>query len=236
MRSRELALMATSAGGMVCGVDEAGRGPLAGPVVAACCYVPADVYIAGIADSKKLDEAAREALYATLTSHPRVRWAVHVNPHTRIDEINILQATLESMRLSVEDVSKQVAPTSIARVLIDGNRMPKGLEVPADTIVKGDATVHCIAAASILAKVTRDRLMLELHAQYPQYNFAAHKGYGVPEHMALIHKFGPSPVHRRTFAPVKHMLPQPAPVPMATAAPVKTPRSKAPLKSKPTKK
>jgi ribonuclease HII len=146
MRATELALM--DAGySVVCGVDEAGRGPLAGPVVAACCHVPEDVYFPGITDSKQIDETERERLYELLVAHPRVQWAVHVNPHTRIDEINILQATLESMKHTIEHV--QPSPSY---VLVDGNKLPKNLTMEARAVVKGDATVYCISAASILAK------------------------------------------------------------------------------------
>ncbi|KAG2439786.1 hypothetical protein HYH02_010421 [Chlamydomonas schloesseri] len=158
---------------------------------------------AGLNDSKAITEEEREAIYATLTTDPRVRWSVSVIDHQTIDRINILQAALGAMRNSALDVHKQAA--GLDYLLVDGNKVPKDLPCPARAVVKGDATVACIAAASIIAKVTRDRLMLELDKQYPQYGFAQHKGYGVPQHMAAIHTHGPSAVHRRSFEPVKSM-------------------------------
>lgn len=204
----------------VAGVDEAGRGPLAGPVVAAACIIPADVVIAGVKDSKLLDHSQREAVYLELVSHPRVEWAVSVQDHTVVDSINILQATLRAMECAVAGL-----PRAPDRVLIDGNTMPPALAHNGETIVGGDAKSFAIGAASVLAKVTRDRLMVQLHESWPVYNFAKHKvcvcraysplcsltthslkGYGTPEHLALIHQHGPCPIHRRTFAPVKHMV------------------------------
>ncbi|KAF6261329.1 ribonuclease H-like domain-containing protein [Scenedesmus sp. NREL 46B-D3] len=183
----------------VAGVDEAGRGPLAGPVVAAAAVLPDDMEFAGLNDSKQMSEEAREELYEQLTSHPDVRWAVAVVDHETIDEINILQAAMLAMQMAVEGLAR--CPDA---VLIDGNRRPKGLEhLPMQTLVKGDATSTCIAAASIIAKVTRDRLMVELDAQYPLYGFAQHKGYGVPAHKLAIQQHGPCPEHRRSFEPVK---------------------------------
>ncbi|KAF1316498.1 Ribonuclease hii, partial [Globisporangium splendens] len=182
----------------VVGVDEAGRGPLAGPVVAAACYVPLDVVIEGVHDSKKLNEEQREALYELLTSHPRIQYAVHINSAQRIDEINILQASLESMVKASEALAQK--PDF---VFVDGNRMPPTITVDAETVVKGDSKVYSIAAASIIAKVTRDRLMVEYDAQYPQYNLKQHKGYPTRDHMAAIAKHGPCEIHRMTFAPLK---------------------------------
>ncbi|DAZ93215.1 TPA: hypothetical protein N0F65_001567 [Lagenidium giganteum] len=182
----------------VVGVDEAGRGPLAGPVVAAACYVPLNVTIEGVHDSKKLNEEQREALYEKLVNHPDVEYAVHINSAQRIDEINILQASLESMVKAVEAL--RVIPDF---VFVDGNRMPHGLTMPAETVIKGDSKVYAIAAASIIAKVTRDRLMLEYDEQYPMYNLKQHKGYPTRDHMAAIAKHGPCAIHRMTFAPLK---------------------------------
>ncbi|EQC29376.1 ribonuclease HII [Saprolegnia diclina VS20] len=183
----------------VVGVDEAGRGPLAGPVVAAACYVPLDVVIEGIHDSKKLDEKQRKWLFAQITSNPAIKYAVHINPPARIDDINILQATLESMRKCVEDL-----PMPVDYALIDGNRMPT-LDVDGETVVKGDGRVYSIAAASVIAKVTRDRLMVAYDKEYPEYGLGQHKGYGTKAHMLAIHKHGATPIHRMTFAPLNQL-------------------------------
>ncbi|RHY30863.1 hypothetical protein DYB32_003957 [Aphanomyces invadans] len=183
----------------VVGVDEAGRGPLAGPVVAAACYIPLDVEIEGIYDSKQLNETQREALFEALTTHKDVQYAVHVNCPARIDEINILQATLESMTKSVEALNVHAD-----YALIDGNKMPP-LRISGEFVVKGDSKVYAIAAASIIAKVTRDRLMVEYDKTWPAYHFAQHKGYGTRAHMAAIHTHGASPIHRMTFAPLNQI-------------------------------
>lgn len=183
----------------VVGVDEAGRGPLAGPVVAAACFVPTHVTIEGVHDSKKLNEAQREALYAQLVAHPEIEYAVHVNSAQRIDEINILQASLESMVLAAQALPQ--GPPDF--VFVDGNRMPPTLTIAAETVVKGDSKVYSIAAASIIAKVTRDRLMLKYDAQFPVYGLKQHKGYPTQAHMAAIAKHGPCAIHRMTFAPLK---------------------------------
>ncbi|GIL84203.1 hypothetical protein Vretimale_15837 [Volvox reticuliferus] len=195
------------------GADEAGRGPLAGPVVAAVVVLPPQSDPSwspprGLNDSKAMTEEEREAVYEQLTTDPRVKWAVSVVDHGEIDRINILQAALGAMRQSAVQLlqrQQQQQQPMLDFLLVDGNRMPKDLPVPARTVVKGDATVSCIAAASCIAKVTRDRLMLKLDEQYPQYGFAQHKGYGVPAHMEAIRKYGPSAVHRRSFEPVKSM-------------------------------
>ncbi|GLI66232.1 hypothetical protein VaNZ11_009971 [Volvox africanus] len=194
------------------GADEAGRGPLAGPVVAAVVVLPPASGPSwspphGLNDSKAMTEEEREAVYEQLTTDPRVIWTVSVVDHEEIDRINILQAALGAMRQSAVQLLQQQQQQQpvLDFLLVDGNRMPKGLPVPAQTVVKGDAKVSCIAAASCIAKVTRDRLMLKLDKQYPQYGFAQHKGYGVPAHMEAIRKHGPSAVHRRSFEPVKSM-------------------------------
>ena len=155
----------------VCGIDEAGRGPLAGPVCAAACILPRDLEIPGLNDSKKLSEKKREALYPLITEQA-LAWAVCMVDEKRIDEINILQATFEAMRGAVSGLKLQ--PDFC---LVDGNRDP-GLGIPTQTVVHGDGLCASIAAASILAKVSRDRLMVELDREYPQYGFAVHKGYG----------------------------------------------------------
>lgn len=190
-----------------CGVDEAGRGPLAGPVVAAACLIPEHLELfRGIQDSKKTTEEDRDRLYEELTAHREVVWAVSVVDDKRIDEINILAATMEAMTGAVASLRGKVK--DLAYALIDGNRVPAALPVPAQAVVKGDSKCYSIAAASILAKVTRDRIMLDLHDKYPQYEFNVHKGYPTPAHMALVKKHGKSPVHRLTFAPLKSMYPQ----------------------------
>ncbi|RLN14902.1 hypothetical protein BBJ28_00015970 [Nothophytophthora sp. Chile5] len=189
---------------VVIGVDEAGRGPLAGPVVAAACHVPSDVALVGVQDSKKLSEPQREALFEQLTSDARVAFAVHVSSAQRIDEINILQATLEAMTEAAEAVAARLKqPKNRTLVLVDGNCLPPALSLPAETVVKGDAKVFSIAAASIIAKVTRDRLMREFDAQFPQYGLAQHKGYPTKAHVAAIAQHGPCAIHRLTFAPLK---------------------------------
>ena len=176
----------------VCGIDEAGRGPLAGPVCAAACILPQDLQIEGLNDSKKLSAKKREALYDIITKQA-IAWAVCLIDEARIDEINILQATFEAMRGAVGTLS--VLPDYC---LVDGNRDP-GLGLPTLTVVKGDAKCATVAAASILAKVTRDRLMVEYDGLYPGYGFAVHKGYGTKAHYAAIDKLGLCPIHRRTF-------------------------------------
>lgn len=177
---------------LVCGVDEAGRGPLAGPVCAAACILPKDLVIPGLNDSKQLSEKKREALYEVITAQA-LSWAVCMVDERRIDEINILQATCEAMRGAVNGLA--VRPDFC---LVDGNRDPM-LGIPTRTVVKGDARCATVAAASILAKVTRDRQMVALDALYPQYGFAVHKGYGTKAHYAALDQYGLCPIHRRTF-------------------------------------
>lgn len=177
---------------LICGVDEAGRGPLAGPVCAAACILPAGLLIDGLNDSKKLSEKRREALYAQITEKA-LTWAVCLVDEKTIDEINILQATFRAMRGAVGGLKLRPA-----LCLVDGNRDP-GLGLPTRTVVKGDANCASVAAASILAKVTRDRLMVEYDAQYPGYGFAVHKGYGTKAHYAAVAALGLCPIHRRSF-------------------------------------
>jgi ribonuclease HII len=174
---------------LVCGVDEAGRGPWAGPVCAAAVILDHERLPAGIDDSKKLTEAARERLFDAIIATARAFAVIMVDPQ-QIDQINILAATHEAM---VQAISKLNIPPSLA--LIDGNRSPK-LACPSVTIVKGDALSVSIAAASILAKVTRDRFMTQANAAYPGYGFARHKGYGTPEHAEALNRLGPCPLHQ----------------------------------------
>lgn len=177
---------------IICGVDEAGRGPLAGPVVAGAVILPKDSRILYLNDSKKLSAKKRDELYDVIRAEA-VSWAVGIVDQTRIDEINILQATYEAMR---QAVSKLTPKPQI--LLNDAVDIPQ-LSIPQCPIIKGDAKSVSIAAASIMAKVTRDRMMLEYDAQYPVYGFASHKGYGSQMHIEAIKKYGPSPIHRKTF-------------------------------------
>lgn len=176
----------------ICGVDEAGRGPLAGPVYAAAVILPVGLEIPGLNDSKKLSEKKREALFDIITKEA-VAWSVASASAKEIDEINILQATFLAMRRAVEGLS---VPVDFA--FIDGNRMPP-LAIDGETVIKGDALVPSISAASILAKVSRDRYMYELDKEYPEYQYAKHKGYGTKLHYECIEKYGISEHHRLTF-------------------------------------
>lgn len=179
--------------GVVCGVDEAGRGPLAGPVYAAAVILSPDDPIEGLNDSKKLSEKKREALY-DLIIDKAVAYCVAFASVAEIEEFNILGATYLAMSRAVEGLS--ITPDL---ALIDGNRIPPQLSVAAETVVKGDAKSESIAAASILAKVTRDRVLIQMDAQYPEYGFAVHKGYGTAAHTAALKEFGPCPEHRPSF-------------------------------------
>jgi len=180
----------------VAGVDEAGRGPLCGPVYAAAVILDPARSIDGLNDSKKLSEKKREAL-APLIRERALAWAVGVATVEEIDRLNILHATMLAMRRAVEGLGMRPD-----EVLIDGNRVPPGLAVPARAIVGGDASEPSISAASILAKTGRDHEMKALAQRYPQYGIARHKGYPTPEHLAALRAHGPSPIHRRSFAPV----------------------------------
>ena len=218
----------------VVGVDEAGRGPLAGPVVAAACLVPIDVTLDGIFDSKALSERERDHLYLQLVTHPRIEYGVCAIHHAEIDQINILQATYRAMEGAVVQLVSQSGQGggnggSVDAVLVDGNRPPPNMAQAArtclngakntkrrgkgdavaqvETVVKGDSKVFSIAAASIIAKVTRDRIMSAAHKLWPEYQFAAHKGYPTKAHQALVHRHGPCPIHRMTFAPLKRWWP-----------------------------
>lgn len=184
---------------LICGVDEAGRGPLAGPVFAAAVILDDPPRIKGLADSKKLTAKRRDALFDEIKLQA-VAWAVASASVEEIDEINILQASLLAMRRAVLALKLQPAT-----ILVDGLHVPK-VAMPARAIVQGDATVPAISAASILAKVARDAAMLELHATYPDYGFDRHKGYGTAVHMAALRRLGATPAHRRSFAPVRAVI------------------------------
>lgn len=182
----------------VCGIDEAGRGPLAGPVVAAAVLLDPNRPILGLNDSKKLSAKRREAL-ALEIQVTALAWAVGEASEAEIDQVNILQATYLAMQRAVAGLG------ALAKeAVVDGNRCPK-LAIPVQAIVKGDGKVACIAAASILAKTVRDAGMLALHEQYPMYGFAQHMGYPTAAHLAALQTHGPSPVHRRSFAPVAQL-------------------------------
>ena len=177
----------------VCGVDEAGRGPLMGPVCAAAVILPEDVILEGVNDSKKLSEKKREALFDVI-KEKAIAYSVAFASVEEIEEVNILNATYLAMNRAIEGLK---LPADYA--LIDGNRVPKGIKIPCETIVKGDAKSLSIAAASILAKVSRDRLVLEYDKEYPEYKFALHKGYGTAAHIEAIKKYGPCKYHRPSF-------------------------------------
>lgn len=194
--TRETELIAL--GFTVCGVDEAGRGPWAGPVVAAAVILDPANIPKGLNDSKKLTEVRREALFEPIMQSAVV--GVGIMSAAQIDELNILQATYAAMREAIAALSHQ--PTI---ALIDGNRAPP-LPCKAETIIGGDAKSLSIAAASIIAKVTRDRIMQGLDRQYPDYLFAAHKGYGTAAHAAALARLGPCPEHRKSFAPIRALL------------------------------
>lgn len=189
----------------LCGVDEAGRGPLAGPVYAAAVILDPERPIDGLNDSKKLSEKKREALYDQITAQAAA-WAVACASVEEIEALNIWQATALAMRRAAGQL--EPAPDLI---LVDGNRLPDSLPAPARAVIKGDALSESVAAASILAKVSRDRLMRELDLQYPQYAFARHKGYGTALHYERLQEFGPSPVHRRSFLKSLHSAPDSRP-------------------------
>ena len=177
---------------LICGVDEAGRGPLAGPVCAAAVILPENIEIPGLNDSKKLSDKKRRELFPVIKELATAYAIVLVDEKT-IDEINILQATFRAMEQAVAVLS--VTPDY---VLVDGNKFPN-LSIPAEAVVQGDSRSASIAAASILAKVTRDDVMLEMAEKYPEYSFEVHKGYGTKVHYEKLREFGPSPIHRMTF-------------------------------------
>lgn len=176
----------------VCGLDEAGRGPLCGPVVAAAVILPQGLVIEGLNDSKKLTEKKREALFEII-KEKAVAYAIAEASPREIDEINILNASMLAMKRAVEAL-----PVKADFALIDGN-CSRGFDIPTETVVKGDAKSYSIAAASILAKVTRDRKCIELDKAYPQYGIAKHKGYPTKDHMEAVKKYGPAPIYRKSF-------------------------------------
>lgn len=184
--------------GLVAGVDEAGRGPLAGPVFAAAVILHDDRPIQGLADSKTLSEARRIELAGKICQYAHA-WAVAEATVEEIDRLNILEATMLAMQRAVQALA--IVPQ---RVLVDGNRAPR-VACPVQAVVRGDATIPEISAASILAKVARDARMLELHDQYPCYGFSVHKGYPTRKHLQALEMYGVSPVHRRTFGPVRRL-------------------------------
>ncbi|WP_019898417.1 ribonuclease HII [Methylotenera mobilis] len=191
---------------LICGVDEAGRGPLAGAVYAAAVILNPEKSIMGLADSKKLSEKRRDALALEIKEHA-FAWAIAYSTVEEIDELNILQASLLAMKRAVESVQAslvEIAPLNLL-VQVDGNQRPK-ISLPCEAIVKGDSKVQAISAASILAKTARDAALYDLDRQYPMYGFAQHKGYPTAAHIALLRQHGVSPVHRRSYAPVKALI------------------------------
>lgn len=186
-------------GQLLAGVDEVGRGPLAGAVVAAAVILDANKPIQGLTDSKKLSEKKRDQLFDVIKRDAKA-WAIGRAEVEEIDEINILHASMLAMKRAVEQLQPQAE-----FALVDGNRCPQ-LPCPCEAVVKGDLTEPCISAASILAKVTRDREMVELDKQYPGYGLAKHKGYPTKAHMEALQKLGPSDIHRRSFAPVAKLV------------------------------
>lgn len=187
---------------LICGVDEAGRGPLCGAVVAAAVILDPGRPIAGLADSKKLSAKRREQLAGEIRAHA-LAWSIAEASVAEIDRLNILHATMLAMCRAVEGLA-----TRPDELIIDGNRVPTGLAMPARAIVKGDALEPAISAASILAKTHRDAQLLELDRRYPQYGFAAHKGYPTREHLEALARHGVTPEHRRSFGPVAVLLAQ----------------------------
>jgi ribonuclease HII len=187
----------------VCGVDEAGRGPLAGAVVAGAVVLDPDNPISGLKDSKKLSAIRREFLYDQIQLKAKA-WGIGEASPAEIDEINILQATMLAMRRAIEDLSTRLGGWP-DKALIDGNRCPE-LPISAEAIIKGDTKEPAISAASILAKVTRDRQMMALHELHPQYGFAQHMGYPTEAHFVALKEFGACDQHRRSFSPVRNVL------------------------------
>ncbi|MBI5346666.1 MAG: ribonuclease HII [Chlamydiae bacterium] len=185
---------------LIAGIDESGRGPLAGPVVAAACILPKDFFIKGIDDSKVLDFEQREEIFQELTNNPNIFFGVHVVDSSIIDQINIFQASLLAMKMAVQKLSIQ--PNFL---IFDGNHHPI-TAIPSQAIIDGDALSISIAAASIIAKQTRDRIMIEYHEKWPQYDFKSHKGYGTEEHRKAIFEHGICAIHRKSFEPIKSML------------------------------
>lgn len=183
------------------GVDEAGRGPLAGPVVAAACILPKNALICGVDDSKKLTAVERSAIFAALIKLDGIDYAMGIVSSEIIDRINILQATFEAMRIAIDGLK---VPADY--LLVDGNQFIPKVAIPGKAIIKGDTSSQSIAAASILAKKTRDDLMQGYHKQWPEYGFSQHKGYPTRKHLEALEHFGSCPIHRLSFAPLKFKL------------------------------
>lgn len=191
----------------IAGVDEAGRGPLAGPVVAAACVWPLDEpALEGIDDSKKLSPLRRRALFEAIQANPRVGVGIGIVSAAEIDTLNILHATMRAMRLAVEALPPEHTPDF---VIVDGDRVPGGLICEAASLIKGDARCYAIAAASVVAKETRDAIMCELGQTHPEYGFAVHKGYPTAAHIAALRRHGPTGAHRRSFNPLRSWLRSP---------------------------
>lgn len=180
----------------IAGVDEAGRGPLAGPVVAACCFIPDKVFFEGINDSKKLTPSLRASFYQKILSQQGVLYGIGIVESFIIDKINILQATLRAMQIAIANM-----PRAPDYILVDGNKLPS-LTIPAKPLIGGDCLSQSIMAAAILAKYTRDQIMQKAHDLFPVYGFDQHKGYGTAQHLAALKEHGPCVIHR-SFAPIK---------------------------------
>ena len=192
---------------LICGVDEAGRGPLAGGVYAAAVILNPNSPIVGLADSKKITEKKRDALAIEIKQHA-LAWAIASSSVEEIDAINILQASLLAMKRAIESMQQQFSQALQAKTIlvqVDGNKCPK-IDLPCEAIVKGDSKVQAISAASILAKTARDAELYALDNLYPMYGFAKHKGYPTAAHISLLQQYGVSPVHRRSYAPVRKLL------------------------------
>lgn len=189
----------------VVGVDEAGRGPLAGPVVAACVLYHVDLLMKGLNDSKKLTPSTRASLYNRIISHKVIKYGVGIADAEEIDRINILQATLLAMQRAIDVLSKELSDPNNSYFLIDGNQLPN-IPYKKKGIIRGDQKSLSIAAASIIAKETRDQMMDEYHNQYPEYCFNKHKGYGTKIHKEALVRYGPCPIHRKSFRPVFELL------------------------------
>lgn len=202
-----LGLMFNSSIQLICGADEAGRGPLAGAVYAAAVILHPDKSILGLADSKKISEKKRNSLSIEIKQHA-LAWAIASSSVEEIDNINILQASLLAMKRAIEDVQVQLQQQynlTPDLVQVDGNKCPK-ISLPCEAIVQGDSKVQAISAASILAKVARDTELYALDKQYPEYGFAQHKGYPTAAHLKMLDLYGISPIHRRSYAPVKRLI------------------------------
>jgi ribonuclease HII len=182
----------------IAGIDEAGRGPLAGPVVAAACIIPPEVFLPGINDSKLLTPKKRAELFDLILKDPRILYGIGIISHEIIDEINIYQATIKAMCKAVKQLS-----TKPDYLLVDGMHLPQA-KIPSLRIVMGDSKSQSIGAASVIAKETRDKLMIKHHKKWPHYGFDQHKGYGTPAHLKALKLHGPCPIHRMSFEPVKN--------------------------------